>query len=181
MEMSRQSLKERLYKPGGAMISMKRTLLFSTLIVSLTASWMSVAGCNHQNPTKEPSSVSEKSSVDWVKLYTDTNGDKVFYKIESRAENVVQVWGKRVFSSEGGNEFIRDRIDHGLSIAGMEKIGHFNTLYEIDCKNKTDGVLSVVIYDADGRIILADSFGNTKREYIVPGSIGDSFRKEVCK
>ena len=163
------------------MISMKRTLLFCTLIVFLTVSWMFVAGCNHHNPTKEPSSVSEKSSVDWVKLYTDTNGDKVFYKIESRAENVVQVWGKRVFSRDGGNEFIRDRIDNGLSIVGMEKLGHFNTLYEIDCKNKTDGVLSVVIYDTDGRIILADSFGNPKREYIVPGSIGDSFRKKVCK
>ncbi|HBL53565.1 MAG TPA: hypothetical protein DDZ34_05970 [Syntrophaceae bacterium] len=52
------------------MISMKRTFLFFTLIVFLTASWMSVAGCNHQNPTKEPSSVSEKNPVDWVKLYT---------------------------------------------------------------------------------------------------------------
>jgi hypothetical protein len=163
------------------MISMKRTFLLFTLIVFLTASWMSVAGCNHQNPTKEPSSVSEKSSVDWVKLYTDANGDMVFYKIESRAENVVQVWGKRVFSIEGGNEFIRDRIDNGLSITGMEKIGHFNTLYEIDCQSKRDGVLSVVLYDTDGRIILADSFGNPKREYIVPGSIGDSFRKKVCK
>ena len=176
--MSRQS---RLYKSGGAMISMKRTLLFCTLIVFLTVSWMFVAGCNHYNPTKESSSVSEKNPVDWVKLYTDTNGDKVFYKIESRAENVVQVWGKRVFSIKGGNEFIQDRIDNGLSIMGMEKLGHFNTLYEINCKNKTDGVLSVVIYDIDGRIILADSFGNSKREYIVPGSIGDSFRKEVCK
>jgi len=163
------------------MISMKRTFLFFTLIVFLTASWMSVAGCNHQNPTKEPSSVSEKSSVDWVKLYTDANGDMVFYKIESRAENVVQVWGKRVFSIEGGNEFIRDRIDNGLSITGMEKLGYFNTLYEIDCQSKRDGVLSVVLYDTDGRIILADSFGNPKREYIVPGSIGDSFRKNVCK
>jgi hypothetical protein len=163
------------------MISMKRTFLFFTLIVFLTASWMSVAGCNHQNPTKEPSSVSEKSSVDWVKLYTDANGDMVFYKIESRAENVVQVWGKRVFSIEGGNEFIRDRIDNGLSITGMEKLGYFNTLYEIDCQSKRDGVLSVVLYDTDGKIILADSFGNPKREYIVPGSIGDSFRKKVCK
>ena len=163
------------------MISMRRTLLFSTLIVCLTTSWMSVTGCNHQNLTREPSSVSEKSFVDWVKLYTDANGDMVFYKIESRAENVVQVWGKRVFSNEGGNEFIRDRIDNGLSIVGMEKLGHFNTLYEIDCKNKRDRVLSVVIYDAEGRIILADSFGNPKWEYIVPGSIGDSFRKEVCK
>ena len=163
------------------MISMKRTLLFSALIVFLTASWMSVAGCNHQNQTKEPSSVSEKSSVDWMKLYTDANGDMVFYKIESRAENVVQVWGKRVFSIEGGNEFIRDRIDNGLSITGMEKLGHFNTLYEIDCQSKRDGVLSVVLYDTDGKIILADSFGNPNREYIVPGSIGDSFRKNVCK
>ena len=101
--------------------------------------------------------------------------------MESRAENVVQVWGKRVFSIEGGNEFIRDRIDNGLSITGMEKLGHFNTLYEIDCQSKRDGVLSVVLYDTDGKIILADSFGNPKREYIVPGSIGDSFRKNVCK
>jgi hypothetical protein len=79
------------------------------------------------------------------------------------------------------SEWIAGRLSDREFNAWIEKLGHFNTLYEIDCQSKRDGVLSVVLYDTDGRIILADSFGNPKREYIVPGSIGDSFRKKVCK
>ena len=66
---------------------------------------------------------------DWVKNYTDVNGDVIFYKIEHRMQNVVQVWGKRVFSDEGSKEFIQDRVNNGLSILGMEKLDNFTSLY----------------------------------------------------
>ena len=117
---------------------------------------------------------------DWVKNYTDTNGDVIFYKVEQRIKDVVQVWGRRVFSDEGRKEFIKDRIDNRLSVEGMDKIDHFNTLYEIICNEKMDRVLSVVTYDADGKVI-SSSVVETKWEYIVPNSIGDNFRKIVCK
>jgi len=117
---------------------------------------------------------------DWVKNYTDMNDDIIFYKIENRIKDVVQVWGRRVFSDEGRKEFIQDRIDNRLSVEGMDKIDHFNTLYEINCDKKTDRVLSVVSYDTDGKVI-SSSVVETKWEYIVPNSIGDSFLKIVCK
>jgi hypothetical protein len=117
---------------------------------------------------------------DWVKNYTDMNGDVISYKIEHRIKNVVQVWGKRVFSDEGRKEFIQDRVDNGLSILGMEKLENFTSLYEINCNEKTDRVLSVVVYDTDGKIV-SSSFDETKWENIVPNSIGDSFLNKVCK
>ena len=117
---------------------------------------------------------------DWVKNYTDTNGDVIFYKIEHRVKNVVQVWGKRVFSDEGRKEFIQDRIDNELSILGMDKLENFTSLYEINCNEKTDRVLSVVVYDTDGKIV-SSSFDETKWESIVPNSIGDSFLSKVCR
>ena len=117
---------------------------------------------------------------DWVINYTDMNNDVISYKVEKRIKDVVQVWGRRVFSDEGRKEFIQDRIDNRLSIEGMDKLDHFNTLYEINCDKKTDRVLSVVSYDTDGKVI-SSSVVETKWEYIVPNSIGDSFLKIVCK
>lgn len=117
---------------------------------------------------------------DWVKNYTDTNGDVIFYKVEQRIKNVVQVWGRRVFSDEGRKEFIIDRIEHRLSVEGMDKIDHFNTLYEINCDDKTDRVLSVVTYDTDEKVI-SSSVDETKWEYIPSNSVGDTFRKIVCE
>jgi hypothetical protein len=117
---------------------------------------------------------------DWVINYTDTNGDIIFYKIEHRMQNVVQVWGKRVFSDEGRKEFIQDRANNELSILGMEKLENFTSLYEINCNEKTDRILSVVVYDTDGKIV-SSSFDETKWENIVPNSIGDSFLNKVCK
>jgi hypothetical protein len=43
---------------------MKRKLFLSILIVFFTTSFMSLVGCNNQNPTKEQSSVSEKELKD---------------------------------------------------------------------------------------------------------------------
>jgi hypothetical protein len=62
----------------------------------------------------------------------------------------------------------------------MEKLENFTSLYEINCNEKTDRVLSAVVYDTDGKIV-SSSFNETKWENIVPNSIGDSFLNKVCK
>jgi hypothetical protein len=125
--------------------------------------------------------VKHSDDIDWVKNYTDTNGDVIFYKIEHRIKDVVQVWGKRVFSDKGRKEFIQDRIDNGLSVVGMDKLEYFTYLNEINCNANTGRVLSVVYYNTDGKVVYSSSFGEPKLEDIVPNSIGDSFRKKVCK
>jgi len=120
-------------------------------------------------------------SDDWVKNYTDMNGDVVLYKIEGRTKDTVQVWGKRVFSDAGREEFLLDRRNNGFSTEGWEKLEHFTSLYEIDCRKKIGRLLSVVIYDTVGKIVYADSFGESKWDDIVPGSVGDTLLKKVCK
>lgn len=160
---------------------MKNTLFTFVLIVLLTTSFMLLSGCNNQNLLKEQSSVSEKNSSDWVKHYTDTNGDNIFYKIENQTKNVVQVWVKRVLTDEGEKAFIQDRRNNGLPTEGWNRLKHFTSLYEIDCKEKNGRVLSVVIYDKDGKVVYSSSFGQPKWESMVPDSIGDTFRKKVCE
>ena len=147
------------------------------LVVSLSLLVLFLfAGCHK----KSSNLMKSGSNNDWVMNYTDVNGDVIYYKVEQTVNNVVQVWGKRVFSDEGRKEFIKDRTDNGLSIEGMDKLDHFNTLYEINCSEKTDRVLSVVTYDTGGKVI-SSSVVETKWDYIVPDSLGDSFRKKVCK
>jgi len=120
-------------------------------------------------------------SSDWVKHYTDSNGDVIFYKIEHRIKDRVQVWVKRVFSEEGSKEFTQDSRSNGLSTEGWNRLEHFTSLYEIECNEKKGRVLSVVIYDKGGRVVYSASFGKPKWEYTVPDSIGDTFRKKVCQ
>jgi len=120
-------------------------------------------------------------SEGWVKHYTDVNGDVILYKVEHRIKNIVQVWVKRVLSDEGEKEFIKDSRNNGFPTEGWKRLDHFTSLYEINCSEKTGRVLSVVILDKDSKILYSSSFGEPKWEYMFPGSIGDSFRKEVCK
>lgn len=47
---------------------MKRKLFLSILIVFFTTSFMSLVGCNNQNPTKEQSSVSQKTLKEQYQL-----------------------------------------------------------------------------------------------------------------
>jgi hypothetical protein len=150
------------------------------LIALLTTSFMLLVGCN-QNLIKEKSSVPEKSSSNWVEHYTDENGDVISYQIENKINNVVQVWVKRVLTDEGEKIFIQDSRQNGLPTEGWSRLEHFTSLYEIDCREKSGRVLSVVIYDKDRKVVYAASFGEPKWEYMVPDSIGDSFRKKVCE
>jgi len=150
------------------------TIFFATLLISLT-------GCTNQSLVKEKSAFPEKRSYDWVKHYTDTNGDVIYYRIEQKTNNVVQVWVKRVLTEEGEKEFIQDSKNNGLPTEGWTKLDHFTSLYEIDCSKKSGRVVSVVIYDKEGKAVYSVSFSEPNWEPTIPNSIGDTFRKKVCE
>lgn len=120
------------------------------------------------------------ASSDWMKIGRDTNKDELFYMVERRIEDTVEVWGKRVFSEQGAKDFILDSRANGLSTEEWDKLGHLVTFYELNCKEKASRVLSVVIYAADGRIVYASSFGTPGWEPISPGSLSAIFQKKVC-
>ncbi len=119
-------------------------------------------------------------SDDWEKNYTDANGDVVLYKIELRTADSIQVWGKRIFSDIGREEFLRDRRENGFSTKGWETLGHFTSLYEINCPKRLGRLLSVVIYATDGKVLYADSFGEPDWDDILPDTVGDTLYKKVC-
>ncbi len=120
------------------------------------------------------------ASSDWLEIGRDTNGDEIFYMVERRIDNIAEVWGKRVFSEQGTREFTKDSKENGLNTEGWNKLSHFQSFYEIDCKEKASRVLSVVIYAADGRIVYASAFGEPRWEPIATGSLGAIFHKKIC-
>jgi biopolymer transport protein ExbD len=71
---------------------MKKKMFLFILIIFITISFMSLIGCNNQNPPKAQSSVTEKSSSDWVKYRVEDNGTVHSYKkgkIEKNRRHII--------------------------------------------------------------------------------------------
>jgi len=163
---------------------MKRTLFLSILIVFFTTSFMSFVGYS-ENKTKNQSSVSEKSSSDWIEYGTNKNGDVYLYNkgnIEKNKEKyTVQVWTKIVYSNKGREKYIQNMIKDGLSTKGWDKLSYTMSLFEIDCKKKWNKPLFIIEYDTDNSVLWSDNYDDSKWEYIVPDTKDDTLQKKVCE
>jgi hypothetical protein len=146
---------------------------------------MSIIGCNNQNSTKEQPSVTEKSSSDWVKYRVEDNGTVHSYKkgkIEkNRRKYVVQVWEKQVFSDQGREKYIQNRTKEGFPTKGYDKLLYRLVLYEINCKKKKGGILSVTYYDMNRKILDFWNLDAIKWKYINPDTTSEIIQKGVCK
>jgi len=54
-------------------------------------------------------------------------------------------------------------------------------LSEIDCKKKTERILSVTLYDTDGNVLFSRNYDKREWSYVIPDSRGDILLKKVCK
>jgi hypothetical protein len=123
-------------------------------------------------------------SSDWMKYEVDNEGNVHFYKegsIDKEGGNyIVQVWDKWVYSDKGREIYIQLLRKRGRSSEEYDKMSYDIVLREIDCKKNRNRTMDTFIYDMDNKLI--DSSSNKKLEwnYMVPNSIGDSFRKKVC-
>lgn len=128
--------------------------------------------------------VSPVFGSDWVK-YGKTNLGVHSYnkaRIKHRTKDIVQVWNRVVFSSDEGREnYIQIIGKQGLSTEGYESLSYYLNLHEIDCKKGTYRPLSMTDYDTEGNVLFSETSDKSKWDYILPGSIMDSLRKEVCK
>jgi DNA-directed RNA polymerase subunit RPC12/RpoP len=134
--------------------------------------------------TVEPSKPSSNLN-DWVKYDVDEHGNVYSYKkvkIDKEGENyIVQVWDKLVYSDSGREKEIQDRIKDELPIEGYNKLSRGQVLYEIDCKEQRDKMLSIVTYDTDDKVLYSKDIDNKEWSHIEPDSHRDTILKGVCK
>ena len=125
-----------------------------------------------------------KGSSEWVKYKWSNVGDVYLYNkdsIKNRAQDIVQVWTKVVFSDAGRRKFIQKLSKGELSTARWDKLSYFSGLQEIDCKKKMTQVFSITFYETNGKVLDSHSSDKPKWEYIPPDSTGEFLRKKVCK
>jgi len=120
---------------------------------------------------------------DWVKYGGYKENIYLYNRVSVKhmKEDIVQVWGKIVFSVEGRKKDILDMRKWGLSTKGYDKLSHILDLYEIDCKGRMSRILYVTHYDTDGSVIKSFTYDKPDWSYIPPGSKMDTLRKKVCK
>jgi len=120
----------------------------------------------------------------WIQYGTGSQGNIYSYNkdtVKWKTNNIVQVWKREDFSVEGREKRIQGLIGKGLPTNGYDKFSHEMGLIEIDCEEMKRNLLSIVDYDTDGNVLLSSSYNEPDWRYIVPGSVGDGLRKEVCK
>lgn len=123
-------------------------------------------------------------SDEWVEYGRSTKGDIFLYNkvsIKHVTKDIVQVWGKDVFSDEGRETYIQYMRKKGHSTEGLDKLSQSLTLLEIDCKKKRYWSLSMTEYDKDGNVLESSSTDKPDWSYVVPDSRMDKLRKKVCK
>ena len=124
------------------------------------------------------------SSDDWVEYGISYDDNVYFYNkvnIKRTTKDIVQVWGKVVFSKEGREKYIEEMRNRGMSTEGYDKLSHNLDLEEIDCKNQRYKFLSITHYDTEGRVLNSGSSDESNWSDISPDSTMDTLRKEVCK
>ncbi|MDD5344630.1 MAG: hypothetical protein PHW12_09450 [Smithella sp.] len=125
------------------------------------------------------------SSPNWVKYLNDKDGNICSYKkVNINKDNgnyIVQVWTKIVLSEKRRKEIIQKRIELGISTKGDDKLSEEWGLSEIDCKKKTERILSVTLYDTDGNVLFSRNYDKREWSYVIPDSRGDILLKKVCK
>jgi len=163
---------------------MQRKLFLSIFIVFFTTSLGFIFGCNIQNIVKETSSVSEKSSPDWVEYGFNDDCIFLFKKVNTVKDGgspIVQVWSKQVFSNNGRENKIKIRKNNSMSIEGYDKLSYEKISYQIDCKKQMSNILSITTNKKDGTVLSSYEYGKEKWEYIHPDSVMDTLQKIVCK
>jgi hypothetical protein len=118
----------------------------------------------------------------WI-YYAETDDGDWYYDNRSMTHvspNVIKVWKKLNFSKSGKEDEIQSRKKNKESIDGYDKLNHQIILSEVDCINNTQKKIKMVDYDDQGKVLEDYEYSDPDIRQIIPESIGDSLRREVC-
>lgn len=127
----------------------------------------------------------ENGSSDWVKYKDDIEGNIYLYKkvkIGNNSTNqMVQVWGKQVYSDKGKEKELQSRTKDELSIKGYDNLSSKKCLYEIDCRKNRIRMLSIIHYGKGEKVLYSGGNAEEKKWFdIKPDSTSGTLSKEVC-
>ena len=117
--------------------------------------------------------------ADW-KLFAETDLYECFYDAGDTApssENIVDVWTKLEYTRKGVNGIVAKFGKHYADLS------YSLELWEINCAEKKDRILSITEYSAEGKILYADSAEEKLPAWkIIPRqSVDESLYRTVCK
>jgi hypothetical protein len=120
--------------------------------------------------------VNPVSGASWVEYGTDRQGNVWSYDKDSlkhTAKNMLQVWEKEVFSTEGRKKHLQE-MDNRLPTKVFAKLSYDITSHEINCKELKSDELSVFDYDTDGFLF-------QKETPVLPNAGPSILYKILCK
>lgn len=122
-----------------------------------------------------------------VVFYKDKDGIVNYYDKDSvkRKSELVKVWTQIGFNKK--NKGWKSWVGLCVNKSKLNSNHDCNRLYlvkslrELNCKEDMIRIVSIVIYDEDGKSL--DSYDNSSSEFysIVPTSIDDGLKNSVCK
>ena len=122
-----------------------------------------------------------KSSSDWVEYRNNESGVYSYKKVNIDKEGIGQLWVKQVFSDKSRKNIIQGMIGSGISTEGWDKLSEKKMLIEQDCKNHRERILSLTVYDSDGKVLQSHEDDKTNWNDIMPASPEGVLHKIFCK
>jgi hypothetical protein len=122
---------------------------------------------------------SEVWGADW-KLFAETDLYECFYDAEDTtpsSKNIVDVLTRLEYTKKGITGIVKE---FGIHYADLS---YSLELWEINCAEKKDRILSITEYSAEGKVLYANSAkGRLPAWKIIPReSVDESLYKAVCK
>jgi hypothetical protein len=117
--------------------------------------------------------------ADW-KLFAETDLFECFYDAEGitpSPTNILDVWAKLEYTKKGVTGIIEKYGKY------YEDLSYSLELFEINCTEKRERILSITEYSVDGKILYVNSVqGHLPAWKRIPrGSVDESLYKTVCK
>ncbi len=121
----------------------------------------------------------EAWGADW-RLYDSNNLRKSYYNADNithPSKDIVRVWVRWTFTEKGVMDMVRSVGNK------LEKLEYSISLNEINCREKTNRLLSSLYYDNNGKMIYSLSSSKLPTEwlFVVPESNADNLYKKICK
>ncbi len=121
----------------------------------------------------------ESRGADW-KLFAETDLYECFYDVEDAtpsSENIVDVWTKLEYTKQGVTGVVKQLGKHYADLSYSVE------LWEINCSEEKDRILSITEYSSEGKILFATSVKDRPPAWkaIRRGSIDENLYKALCR
>ncbi len=116
---------------------------------------------------------------DW-KLYAKTDLYECFYNAEDMirsSQDTVRVWTRSEYTEKGRTEMVKKSGKH------YGNLNYSLELWEINCAEKKDRLLSIAAYSAEGNILYTDQAGSRlpRWKIISRKSVEERLYEALCK